>query len=1026
MKKLFLVFSSTITMAVLLVIFAGSIAVATFIENDFGSSAARSLVYNARWFEILLLLGMINLIAVIFKRKVYKKPTLFLFHISFLLIILGAGITRYFGFEGIMHVREGETSDEVLTDKSYISCQANFGEAYKEAVVPVNLNELTPDKCKVQLNPGSKQVRIKLKKYLPAAVQQLESDPNGSPAADIVVQGGLSVFIHNGETIIAAGLKFTFDTIQPDTNTIMIKFSEDNLWCKTMKDFTVTDMMDQSVQKKKGGSFHRFYPKMLYNFNGTLVVLRNFLPSAIIVCAPPDDTKNTGLPEALLFEISSGNQLKELWYQGRKDEPGKILTTDINDIVVRVTYGPGKTGLPFKLRLSDFIIERYPGTSKPSWFESRVNLPDGNGSPDKEYRIYMNHILKHKGYRFYQASYDADEKGTILAVNYDRAGTSVTYTGYFLMALGMMISLFSRRSRFANLFKETIRLSNTKKTLTFIILALMISGFKANGADETPAINPEHAKLFGTILIQDHNGRIKPLNTLASEVLRKMARKTSYNDMSADQVFLGIMSFPETWQNIPLIRVGHKQISEILGTNNSLVPFSAFFSKDNAAYLLSDYVEKANATKPAKRSKFDNELIRVDERVNIFYLVYTGNLLNIFPKQEDPGQKWYPPFNASVNFNSDDSVFVNNIIPYYLSKVREAVGSGNWTNADELVNAVKAFQEKYGAKIIPPSSKIRLELLYNRLDIFQRLSSYYGLIGFVLLMLQFAGIFFLKLKLKIPVRIAIVLIVAGFAAHTFALAARWYISGHAPWSNGYEALTYIAWGVILAGIIFSRISSITISTAALLSSLILTTAHLSWMDPEITNLVPVLKSYWLVIHVAIITSSYAFLGLGSILALINLIIMFLESASSKKRIDLTIREMSNIIELMLIPGLYLLAVGTFIGGVWANESWGRYWGWDPKETWALVTVLAYAFVVHMRLIPRLKGLFSFNLAALLGFGFVLMTYFGVNYYLSGLHSYAKGDPVPVPHIVYYTVISVALLATLAYINQNRLKRADSN
>jgi cytochrome c-type biogenesis protein CcsB len=194
------------------------------------------------------------------------------------------------------------------------------------------------------------------------------------------------------------------------------------------------------------------------------------------------------------------------------------------------------------------------------------------------------------------------------------------------------------------------------------------------------------------------------------------------------------------------------------------------------------------------------------------------------------------------------------------------------------------------------------------------------------------------------------------------------------------------------------------------------------MDPEITTLVPVLQSYWLIIHVAVITASYGFLGLGALLAAVNLIIMFLESKSRKKRIDLTIAELSNIIEMTLIAGLYLLAIGTFLGGVWANESWGRYWGWDPKETWALVTIIVYAFIAHMRIIPGLKSSFGFNLAALLGFGSVIMTYFGVNYYLSGLHSYAKGDPLPIPVFVYYLIASVAILALLAYINQYRLKR----
>jgi cytochrome c-type biogenesis protein CcsB len=243
---------------------------------------------------------------------------------------------------------------------------------------------------------------------------------------------------------------------------------------------------------------------------------------------------------------------------------------------------------------------------------------------------------------------------------------------------------------------------------------------------------------------------------------------------------------------------------------------------------------------------------------------------------------------------------------------------------------------------------------------------------------------------------------------------RWYVAGHAPWSNGYEALTYVAWATVLAGLIFSSRSSITLSATAILAFLILHTAHLSWMDPQITQLMPVLKSYWLVIHVATITASYGFLFMGALLAYINFLLMIMQTKGNKANIRITIQEIVMVTEMSLIVGLYLLTIGAFLGGVWANESWGRYWGWDPKETWALVTIIVYAFVLHMRMVPGLQGLFAFNLAALLSIGSVIMTYFGVNYYLSGLHSYAKGDPLPVPEIVYYTVAVVLFTVVLAY------------
>jgi cytochrome c-type biogenesis protein CcsB len=298
-------------------------------------------------------------------------------------------------------------------------------------------------------------------------------------------------------------------------------------------------------------------------------------------------------------------------------------------------------------------------------------------------------------------------------------------------------------------------------------------------------------------------------------------------------------------------------------------------------------------------------------------------------------------------------------------------------------------------------------------------------VGFVLLILQFIALFKPRMILKTAIDVSRILIIAGFTLHLFGLAARWYISGHAPWSNGYESLIYIAFATILAGIIFSRKTGIALSATALLAWIILHVAHLSWMDPEITNLVPVLKSYWLVIHVAVITASYGFLALGALLAFLNLIIMFTQSAKNYERLEISISELSAVIEMTLIVGLYLLTIGTFLGGVWANESWGRYWGWDPKETWALVTVLVYAFVAHIRMIPGLKGTYLFNLLSLISFGCVIMTYFGVNYYLSGLHSYAKGDPLPVPSFVYYTITVIAIVALAAFINQRVVRKSNN-
>ncbi len=260
-----------------------------------------------------------------------------------------------------------------------------------------------------------------------------------------------------------------------------------------------------------------------------------------------------------------------------------------------------------------------------------------------------------------------------------------------------------------------------------------------------------------------------------------------------------------------------------------------------------------------------------------------------------------------------------------------------------------------------------------------------------------------------------------FIAETAGLGIRWYISDHAPWSNGYESMVFISWATCLGGLIFGKRSEITLSLTTVLAGLTLMVAGMSWMSPEITNLVPVLKSYWLIVHVAVITASYGFLGISALLGFLNLILMILRNKKNKARVNFTIKELVNITQIAMLIGLLMITIGSFLGGVWANESWGRYWGWDPKETWALVTVLVYTFIGHMHKIPGFRGNFAISTAAVLGISSVLMTYFGVNYYLSGLHSYAQGEPAPIPTGVYIAVAVVFVVILGAFMSEKNMK-----
>jgi cytochrome c-type biogenesis protein CcsB len=311
--------------------------------------------------------------------------------------------------------------------------------------------------------------------------------------------------------------------------------------------------------------------------------------------------------------------------------------------------------------------------------------------------------------------------------------------------------------------------------------------------------------------------------------------------------------------------------------------------------------------------------------------------------------------------------------------------------------------------------KIKTEILYNRYDIFKKLFSWYLYAGTILFILLIVQIFREQNKvLNTSITVFKGIVVLLFALHTGGLIVRWYLSGHAPWSDAYESMIYVAWATMLFGLLFGRKSALTLASTTFVTAMILMVAHWNWMDPAIANLQPVLNSYWLMIHVAVIVASYGPFALGMILGLVALFLMIFTTASNEKKMKLNIKELTIINELSLTVGLVMLTIGNFLGGMWANESWGRYWGWDPKETWALISIMIYAFVIHMRLIPGLRGKWFYNLMSILAFGSILMTYFGVNFYLSGLHSYASGDQILSFQFIAITLIIIAIIAFFAY------------
>jgi cytochrome c-type biogenesis protein CcsB len=315
--------------------------------------------------------------------------------------------------------------------------------------------------------------------------------------------------------------------------------------------------------------------------------------------------------------------------------------------------------------------------------------------------------------------------------------------------------------------------------------------------------------------------------------------------------------------------------------------------------------------------------------------------------------------------------------------------------------------------VIPSDSKIKAEIIYNRIDLFNRLYKYDALIGIFLFFLVVANIYKERKSLTFTISGFRYLIYLLFVLHTTGLILRWYISGHAPWSDAYESILYVAWATIGMGIALGKKSDFTLASSTFVASMLLWIAHQNWVDPAVANLQPVLDSYWLMIHVAVIVGSYGPLTVGMILGIVSLLLITLSNSKNIDRMKISVKELTIINELALTIGLIMLTIGNFLGGQWANESWGRYWGWDPKETWALISILVYAFVLHMRLVPGLKGRWAFNFASIVAFASIMMTYFGVNFYLVGLHSYASGDQVITPTFVYYTLLGVIILGVIS-------------
>ena len=1024
------IFSMKVAVA-LMFIFGVTIGVATFIENDYGTQTARALVYNAHWFEFLIFYFIIVLLYNMIQFKTYKNRfPVFLFHFSFLIIAVGALVTRFVGYEGIMHIREGSQSSQMVSDVQVLQVLLDDGKEKRHFEKILYLSSMTPNHLSETFHIGDKKLSLDLVDYKPDAYRQIVDDPNGRKILEFKVSGegrrGKIVPVAKGEVYDAGSFILGYDAkAAGDKPQFIVSDGDGNLTVSTNFPMRYLKMDDKSSGEIERGT-HPLKTRHLYGFGDNAVVLKAVHDKAVVKYASGGLKSKSGKPDLLRLKLSAGGESKEISLLGRKGIVGEAEKVKLDGVTVSVSYGAKVIALPFAIKLVKFDLERYPGSMTPSSYASDVVLVDREQGVEQPFRIYMNHVLDHRNYRFFQSSFDPDEKGTVLSVNHD-PGTLPTYIGYFLLMIGMFWSLAIHNGRFQQLYRKTRKLQHGAIAIAAVMASLFYgTPLKAASITADAAIlnviskyDKNHADKFGHLVVQDRQGRMKPMDTLAEEVTAKITGKTSILGMTHDQVMLGMITKPDLYQDIAMIKIGHPKIAVDLGLpkETKYAKFSDFFAKGGQEYKIYKNVSEAVRKKPLEKSQYDKELVKIDERVNVAYMVYTGSLLNIYPLPNDKNNKWLSPVEAIKNFPGKESKMVQLITMSYFQSIDEGLKTGNWKKADEALDVIAKYQKFYGGKVIPSERSVNMEILYNRLGLFGKLIPLYLFIGLGLLLLSFAHVIKPGFSLKWPMRISWALLILGFVLHITGMGVRWYISGHAPWSNAYESIVFIAASTVLAGLILARRSPFALAGTALLAGITMGVAHMNFINPEITNLVPVLKSYWLMIHVATIISGDGFLGLGSILSLFVLILFVIRS-DKNSNIDRSIKELTYLAEMSLIIGLILLTLGNFLGGVWANESWGRYWGWDPKETWAAVTILIYATVLHLRFIPALKTAYIFNVASTWAYSSVLMTYFGVNYYLSGLHSYAAGDPIPFPMWAWYSIAGLLVLTLLAARKRN--------
>lgn len=626
----------------------------------------------------------------------------------------------------------------------------------------------------------------------------------------------------------------------------------------------------------------------------------------------------------------------------------------------------GKTKeLGFEVSLKDFNVVNYPGTDAPMDYVTTLT------ANTQEIKVSMNNIGSFNGYRFIQSGYDSDMQGTTLGVYHDPWGIGITYTGYALLFISLIATMASKKTRMRHLYRKALSLQGAKAWAVTALLAVSSFATSAN-AQEMVKIDGDIADDFGKICVL-YNSRITPINTVATSFVTKLCGKPTWDGLSSNQVFAGWIFDVPYWETVKMIEIKEKKAQELLGINGKWASFDDFWDSYNN-YKLDAPLKKAYKDGDTKLQK---QLRDADEKFNIIRMLYGGEMLKMFPYAGKQGHmQWFAPGQPLGNLKLDEKelVFIKKSMDY----LAESIITGDKARAEEIAKKIYSYQHVRGKAVVPTKFRIYTETFYNKTNA-QRLP----VMLYLTLSLVLAIVSTLSLnngKQKKTRLVSSVLTWVMLIHTTLLLVLRWYVSGHLPMSNGYETMQFMAWATLIVTLVMQKRFLPVKRFGPLLSSFALLVAMITDGNPQITQLMPVLQSPLLSVHVMVIMFSYALFGLTALIGLQGLI------AHHRKQEEKE-QQLAALSQFLLYPAVALIAIGIFIGAIWANVSWGRYWSWDSKETWALITMLIYSAPLHAD-IKWLRKAQHMHIYMLLAFLSVLMTYFGVNYFLSGMHSYA--------------------------------------